>query len=120
MTRAETKSRQLNQLSHPGAALVSPLMVWFLWVQSKAKVTPVPAFCCQAHVSISQCSVGSEESWVAPPCGLGGGKGKGGGFWGSGAKFLSGLSLVWVSYLLSINTSLGWNTANGNKSQLLL
>jgi len=45
---------------------------------------------------------------------------KGGGFWGSGAKFLSGLSLVWFSYLLNINTCLGWNTANGNKSRLLL
>lgn len=43
-----------------------------------------------------------------------------GGFWSSGAKFLSGLSMVWFSYLLSINTGSGWNTANGNKSQLLL
>lgn len=51
--------------------------------------------------------------------GLRGGKGKmgSGGF---GAKFLSSLSLVWFSYLLSISTGWGWNTAKGNKPQLLL
>lgn len=43
-----------------------------------------------------------------------------GGFWRSGAKFLSGLSLIWFPYLLCISTGWGWPTAKGNKPRPLL
>lgn len=100
--------------------LVSFLMVWVSWVQGKVKITPGPASCSQANVSISQCSLGlsgvlgspsmaSEEGWA---------KGV-----GSGTLVLnSSLACLWSGFLicLSISRGLGWNSANGNKPQLLL
>lgn len=91
------------------------------WGQGKLKMTIGLAVFSQANSSISQCSQDSEKFWKVPPWASGWGVGhKMGGFRGSGAKFLSALSLVWFSYLLSISPGWGWTPAKGNKPQLLL